>query len=178
MATEHQRLTSAERSNLVAYLDGELDELQAQSIAAKLTRSVSARHEVEMLVATWDLLETLPRPEPSAEFKTRTVSMAIASPAMEERWLEAARGSAQRLSRFLIAAVSALVMIGVGYGASRWLLPDLTARLARDLSIAENLEPYRAVGDLEFVRMLDNSTLLGETELRPQRPRPDNRPRP
>jgi hypothetical protein len=161
MAQEHLRLTSAERSDLVAYLDGELSESQAQVVAAKLTRSVSARHEVEMLTATWDLLDILPRLEPSPEFKTRTLSLAIQTTAPEDQWLELARSATQRLGKILIVFVSTLLMIAIGYVTTRWIWPDPTARLAQDLSIAEHLDEYQAVREIEFVQMLDNSTILG-----------------
>ncbi len=161
MAKEHLRLSSAERSDLVAYLDGELNESQAQSIAAKLTRSVSARHEVEMLTATWELLDVLPRPEPSPEFKSRTLSLAQLSVAPEDRWLDFARLAAQRFGKLLIILAGSLAIVAIGYSTTRWIWPDPTARLARDLSIAEQLDEYQAVRDLEFVQMLDNSTILG-----------------
>jgi hypothetical protein len=35
-----------------------------------------------------------------------------------------------------------VVGLGFGYVATRWLWPDPSARLARDLSLAENLSEY------------------------------------
>ena len=60
---EQLRLTPDERADLVAYVDGELPETHARSIATKLTHSATARREVEMLQKTWELLDYLPRPE-------------------------------------------------------------------------------------------------------------------
>ncbi len=73
MATspEQQRLTPAERSNLVAYLDGELNEAESRAIATKLTKSATARREIEGLEKTWELLELLPRPKASEDFTAR-----------------------------------------------------------------------------------------------------------
>src|SRR4051794_34751846 len=69
-----QRLSQVERGNLVAYLDGELNEPETRAIATKLTQSVSARREAEALEKTWELLEYLPRPKAGPEFTARTLS--------------------------------------------------------------------------------------------------------
>ena len=53
---EHQRLTPFDRENLVAYLDGELDEAVSRSISTKLTASLTARRELETLEKTWEML--------------------------------------------------------------------------------------------------------------------------
>ena len=53
MASETQRLTDAERANLVAYLDGELNEAETRALGTKLTQSVTARREIESLQKTW-----------------------------------------------------------------------------------------------------------------------------
>ena len=60
---ESQRLSPAERDNLVAYLDGELPDGESRRIATKLTSSPTARREVEALERTWQLLDHLPRPQ-------------------------------------------------------------------------------------------------------------------
>jgi hypothetical protein len=39
--------------------------------------------------------------------------------------------------------------------ATRWLWPDPTSRLVRDLSLAEHLDEYRDVGSFEFLHLLD-----------------------
>jgi len=62
MAPDQQRLSPEDRSNLVAYLDGELDDAQARAIATKLTQSVTARREIDALRKTWELLALLRSP--------------------------------------------------------------------------------------------------------------------
>ena len=68
------RLTPDERADLVAYVDGELPESHARTIATKLTKSATARREVEMLQKTWELLDYLPRPQVTEQFSEKTVS--------------------------------------------------------------------------------------------------------
>ena len=67
-----EKLTSQQRENLVAYLDGELDEVETQEIERTLAHSLEARHEVDMLTRTWELLDTLPKSKASEEFSERT----------------------------------------------------------------------------------------------------------
>ena len=68
------RLTSEQRADLVAYLDGELDESPTQEIDRILARSAVARHEVEALSRAWEMLDILPRPKASSTFTERTMS--------------------------------------------------------------------------------------------------------
>src|SRR5579859_2895023 len=68
------RLSSEQRENLTAYLDGELDEATTQDIEQVLAVSEVARHEVDMLSRTWDLLNALPTHKASEEFTHKTMS--------------------------------------------------------------------------------------------------------
>src|SRR3954470_9872953 len=62
---------------LVAYLDGELDPKANEAMATKLSLDSKLRAEADALQRAWDILDVLPRPQPSAAFTTRTVSQAI-----------------------------------------------------------------------------------------------------
>ncbi len=70
------RLTPDQRSNLVAYLDGELPEPAVKEIDQVLSKSPAVRHDVEMLARTWDLLDQLPRLATEEDFTARTLSVA------------------------------------------------------------------------------------------------------
>src|SRR4051812_30678918 len=67
-------LSEQERADLVAYLDGELTGEAARALEAKITLDPQARAEAETLKRTWELLDFLPKPEPSASFTHRTLS--------------------------------------------------------------------------------------------------------
>src|SRR5437868_14946863 len=66
-------LNDQERADLVAYLDGELDADASQALETRLARDPVARAELEQLRRTWELLDYLPQPEPSAAFTHRTL---------------------------------------------------------------------------------------------------------
>ncbi|HEY1192493.1 MAG TPA: hypothetical protein VGE74_33020 [Gemmata sp.] len=60
-------------AELVAYLDGELDEAGARQVEARLARDPAVRARAAELKKSFDLLDYLPRPEPSPNFTTRTL---------------------------------------------------------------------------------------------------------
>jgi hypothetical protein len=60
-------------AELVAYLDGELDEAAARRVEARLARDPAARARAAELKKSFDLLDYLPKPEPSPTFTTRTL---------------------------------------------------------------------------------------------------------
>jgi hypothetical protein len=67
-------LTEQEQADLVAYLDGELKGDAAERLEARISRDAAVRAEADSLKKAWDLLDFLPRPEPSANFTNRTLS--------------------------------------------------------------------------------------------------------
>jgi hypothetical protein len=74
---ERQPLSEQDRADLVAYLDGELKGEAARALQAKLQLHPEARAEAEALARTWDLLDYLPRAEPSPAFTERTLSRLV-----------------------------------------------------------------------------------------------------
>jgi len=155
MVPDQQRLSIEERANLVAYLDGELNDAQSRAIATKLTQSLTARKEVEALQKTWEMLDLLPRPRASEDFTARTLS--VATRQADGRMASAATDLFRKLGLGLAWVLAAVLLSGVGYLITARVWPNPSARLARDLPIAESLEAYRDVGTLEFLEQLDNS---------------------
>jgi hypothetical protein len=154
---DQHRLTPAERGNLVAYLDGELNEAETQAIATKLTKSATARRELESLEKTWELLELLPRPQLSPDFTARTLTGVKQLSIADEEFESKLKQSALRALRMGVWVAASFLALGVGYVITQWVWPNPTARLARDLSIAEHLDEYRDVGDFEFLDALAHS---------------------
>jgi len=60
-------------AELVAYLDGELDLAAARKVEARLARDGAARARAAELKKSFDMLDYLPRPDPSPTFATRTL---------------------------------------------------------------------------------------------------------
>ena len=157
MVPEHQRLSSDERSNLVAYLDGELPGPIAEIIEAKLTQSMTARREVESLRKTWEMLDLLERPQASEDFTARTLAEADSLDGRGDRLASAASQITRKIMVGVGWSAVAVVLGLVGYTITSRLWPNPSARLARDLPIAESLDAYREVGGIEFLRQLDDA---------------------
>jgi hypothetical protein len=152
------RLTDEERANLVAFLDGEVDETLAQSLEEKVTRSVSVRREVEALEKTWGMLDWLPRPEAPADFASQTITR-IHSRALEVEALEGRlRWGVGLVAKVMAWAACILAAVGIGFASVRYAWADPSRDLINNLDCVENLETYRSIPDLKF---LDDLSRLG-----------------
>jgi hypothetical protein len=151
---EQLRLTSDERADLVAYIDGELPDAASRALSTKLTQSATARREVEMLKKTWELLGHLSFPEVDDRFVERTITeirrLELKSPAWESSVRSVSSWAVQGAAYLILGGLA----LGLGYGAVRWLWPDPSARLARDLSLFDHLDEYLEVGSFEFLNEL------------------------
>jgi anti-sigma factor RsiW len=154
---DQQRLTPDERGNLVAYIDGELDEAETRAIATKLAHSPTARREIESLEKTWELLEYLPRPAATEEFTARTLGEVEREQTEGTRLGSAFRETSRRLIRTAAWTVASLLALGLGYAFTQKIWPDPTERLTRDLPIAEHLDEYRDAKSFEFLQELVES---------------------
>src|SRR6186997_1826046 len=109
------RLTTEQRDNLTAYLDGELDEDGTRQIETVLANSTVARNDVEVLAKTYELLDLLPRPKASGEFTEKTVQTAkLAEVRMDPRQSVWYRHGKRIVRRGAWAAIL-LVAACVGY---------------------------------------------------------------
>jgi anti-sigma factor RsiW len=161
------KLTEQERADLVAYLDGELEGGTAQAIEAKLARNPTARAEVEQLRRAWELLDYLPKPEPSASFTHRTLERIgpLATgvqpkrmPIKLPRWAFGV-GWAASVLLAMVGGYLALTLLPKG-GPRNSEQADLD--LVRDLRVIENKRMYELVDNFEFLKDLDQPDLFGE----------------
>jgi len=159
--SQHSPLDDKERADLIAYLDGELEGEAARAVEARISRDPAVRAEAESFKRTWDLLDYLPRPEPSPNFthrtldklSTRATRTALRPQRSGRRWLHGA------------AWAAAVALVGlVGYLAAVAVVPPRPTEhdLERDLRLIENLRFYEDVDVLEFLRELDRPDLFGE----------------
>jgi anti-sigma factor RsiW len=157
------RLSAEQRDNLVAYLDGELEEPQSQELEQVLAESVVARHEVDMLSRTWDLLNVLPGVKASEEFSRKTLSSLRAAEAPsksqlgDELWNKIRKGAVLAGGVALLLGAAAL-----SFQATRHWLPDENEELLNDFDVINNLDDYSEVGDIEFLKILKANRTLAE----------------
>lgn len=141
--------------DLIAYLDGELDNATAEAVEAQLADDPAARSRADEYKRSFDLLDYLPKPEPSATFATRTITRLMptavsgSQPAIPRRkvWPEV-----------LTWAVLAVLAGGMAFAGSRaWraaTTPPPADLPLSDLAVIENLPLYAGVDDVRFVREL------------------------
>jgi anti-sigma factor RsiW len=154
------RLNTEQRSNLVAYLDGELPEPQAKEIDQVLAKSPTVRHDVEMLSRTWDLLEQLPRLAGSTVFAADTLAVAKAAEEpkslIPREWIEKVPKEGLRRGAIIATWVISLAVAAVlGFAITNKLIPDESQDLLQNLPVIEKLDMYSNVGSVEFLRELD-----------------------
>ncbi len=148
------RLNAEQRDNLVAYLDGELEENTTQYIDQVLAKSEVARHEVEALARTWELLDLLPKPNATENFTERTLTTLkvseVRTQITDQPWFAYVRKSAVAVVWVVVLAAAA----SVGYVAtSRWV-PNPHDELLTDLQLMKNLDVYLEADSMSFVNEL------------------------
>jgi anti-sigma factor RsiW len=164
-----QPLSDDERAELIAYLDGEADEKTARAMEARLNREPQVRAEAEALRRTYDLLDYLPKPEPSPNFTNRTMTrVSAAFPAL------ASGKPPVRRWPLGIGWVAAVLVAGVlGYAGAPLFHkspPPVEPRtegdqqLVRDLRVIDNLRPYQDAGDIFFLYELDRPELFADEQ--------------
>ena len=161
---------------LAAYLDGELDSKAAEAIATRLSLDAKMRAEAESLQRTWDILDILPRPEPSAAFASRTVSQVIPAPSTSGRTMvvpgpsgaSAAYGAPPSRTGVWLAAFAIILAAGLGgYFGHQALAPSKSTSIeppVEDYSLMKNMRLYRNIDDIETVKQLDSPELFGGEE--------------
>ena len=162
------RLNAEQREDLVAYLDGELPDEQVQQIDHIIARSEVARHEVEALARTWELLDVLPAGRASEDFTTKTMTNLKV---MEQPFTLADQWWYVHLAR-LGAAGGWLIAMAVcgwlGFQLTRSWIPNPNDALLEDLPVIENLDQYRDAGDVEFLRQLKQAGLFDDAQEKPE----------
>src|SRR6516225_9569823 len=117
-------LSEEERAELVAYLDGELPKPAAQALEAKINTDPRLRSEVDTLRCTWEMLDYLPKPTPSANFTSQTLDRVSAiRPITRTSAVSQAAGNWARWQPWLFGtgwAAAVLLAATIGYGGGRW----------------------------------------------------------
>jgi anti-sigma factor RsiW len=165
-------LSDEERAELVAYLDGELPKPAVRALEAKLTTNPHLRTEAETLRKTWELLDHLPKPEPSPDFASRTLDRVSTIRATPIR-IRAGSVSDRRKLWGVGWAAAVILALAIGYEGGHFLssrtVPgdqgrskDVQPQLVEDFRVIENQRLYAHVDDLDFLRALQDSELFGE----------------
>ncbi len=146
---------------LVAYLDGELDEPSSRRIEELLASDPAVREKLEQLDRAWDMLDELGQASVDHGFTDSTLE--IVAVAAEED-VERHREELPRLRRrrWLVVGGGLLASSLAGFLAVALFWPDPNRQLIRDLPVLENLDQYSQIDDVEFLRVLQREGLFKE----------------
>lgn len=151
---------------LVAYLDGELDPEARRHIEELLASNADVRHRLQEMERTWELLDELDAAPAGSQFTHTTLEMVAvaARQELDESLAEAPR----RRRRYAMAIGGGMLAVAIaGFLAVALLMPDPNRELLQDLPVLENLDEYRQIDDIEFLRLLQKEGLFtkdsGET---------------
>jgi hypothetical protein len=160
------RLNEDDRDNFVAYLDSELPEEETRKIERILTQSEVARHEIDLLAKTWELLDTLPRPKASDDFKEKTMATLtihqMPVPMTEHPWFK------KFVFGCFIAGwlASLVVLAGFGYLIAQKAIPNEHAKLLQHYPVIKNFDTYQEIDNIQFLQQLEKNVSWME---RPQK---------
>jgi hypothetical protein len=144
---------------LVAYLDHELDEESSRRIEQLLATDPKARGTLQQLERAWDALDELHRVEVDEQFTQSTLEMVAVEASGELEALQ--HGTVRRrVQRWLVGTAGLLAAGLAGFFTALWLWPDPKEQLFRDLPVIENLDQYRQIDDIEFLRLLRDEKLF------------------
>jgi anti-sigma factor RsiW len=174
-------LSEKDREDLVAYLDGELDSESTRALEVRLNLDAAARAEAEALRRAWDMLDYLPKPEPSGSFTSQTLEkVGLTCPVTVPT--KTLPFSNWHSWSFRLGWVAATLLAGtVGYAGVSWMAKrhaavpsptansaapspasDYEALLVRDLRLIEHKRLYDFVEDTHFLNLLDDPDLFGD----------------
>jgi anti-sigma factor RsiW len=147
------------QEQLVAYLDHELDDPSCRRIEQLLASDPKVREMLRQLERTWGSLDLLRRAEVDESFTHATLEM-VAVAASEELVQQHREVRRRRGWRWLVGSAGLLTAGIAGFFASPWLWPNPDEQLLRDLPVIENLDQYRQIDDIEFLRLLYHEGLF------------------
>jgi len=152
---------SAIEEQLVAYLDGELDEQSSRRVEELLASDPAVRQKLEQLEQAWDMLGELGLSPVERDFTKTTLAM-VAVAAEEDVERQRAEMPRHRRRRWIVAGSGLLASGLIGFLAVVFFWPNPNHRMLRELPMLENLDQYRQIDDVEFLRTLHREGLFAE----------------
>jgi len=153
--------TTDVESELVAYLDGELDHAGAQRVERRLSEDPEFRRRLQQLQRAWDLLDQLPRVEAPENFATTTIEM-VAIKATAESDDSVGRLRRGQFVRRSLQAIGLVATIVFGYMVVQTRQQAPERQFLRDLPVVENVDLYLSADDIDFVRQLQRENLFDQ----------------
>jgi anti-sigma factor RsiW len=159
-------ISDEEREELTAFLDGEADPAARARVESRLNSEPAVRAEADALKKVWELLDTLPVPEPSPTFTSKTLDRLsairpVTSGSQTMPWVPVAPSA----SRFpwpwvaigLVGLIAGWLIAGYVGPKSPPVLKIDDPLLVKEFRLIENLPLYSAVESIEYLHALDKT---------------------
>jgi len=149
------------QQQLVAYLDGELEDVERQQVERRLADDGEFRGRLKHLQETWDMLDHLTRPDIPNSFTRTTIEVVAAS--TERDNLVATQQIARRRSIGRWGGISACVAAAViGFFVVSQAASRDERILIENLEMVNNIDYYKQIPDVEFLVLLDELDVFGD----------------
>jgi len=132
--------------DLIAYLDGELEDAACRWIEKLLMTDPAIRRRLQELERTWELLEKLDEPVADDRLTRSTLEMVAVEAAREVQETSPLQGR-RFWVRWLLVLGSLLAAAGLGVAVGWFLTDDPDRQLLEDLPLLENRDCYRQIDD-------------------------------
>jgi anti-sigma factor RsiW len=163
MSTDPLKTESSLEEQLVAYLDGEMDAESSRRIEERLVAEPEVREALNRLERTWEMLDELGS-TPVGDSFTRTTLEMVTVAAEEDVQRELAAAPLRRRRRFWLMSAGVVATAVAGFAAACLSVPNPNHQLLQDLPVLENLEEYRQIEDIKFLRMMKDAGLFAKEE--------------
>ena len=154
-------VSDPDQEQLTAYLDGELDADTRAAVEKRLSDDEDFRLRMQRMEDAWALLDALPQTEADLNFTQSTVEMVALAAKEEVNQID----QANRKRQWIVWTAGTLAVVFAAFGGYRIVDRFTSAKndqLVRDLPVIENVELYRHVDNIEFLRQLEAEGLFDE----------------
>lgn len=160
--------------DLVAYLDGELSDVDADVVEKGLVVNSPLRKTAEELDRTWQLLDSLEEVAASQEFTQRTISSMMATTPVDDDEPDESRSKkssiARRLAGSTVWLTAAFLFTAAGLISGKWFSDrnqnSSDAEVLTNLDFLDGYYRYHLIPSAEFLRSLEFPSRPADSDLK------------
>lgn len=155
------------REQVVAYLDGELDDESVSRLEAQLASDAALRRQLVEMEQAWEALDQLGRSEVDETFTQTTMEM-VAVAAEEDLNTRDEDVPRKRRRRWLLGTGTVAASIAAGFLLVVATRENPNQQLLDDLPVLEKIDQYRQIDDVDFLLKLYEADRQQEGGLFPE----------
>lgn len=150
----HSKQPDPLHEDLVAYLDGELSDVESESLELQMREDQQTRTQLQQYDRVWNALDHLSKATVDDNFARTTIEMATVEARQDMAAQTAMLPIRKRNYRLKLAGMAVAATL-LGFALLSFLLPSENRTLYANLPLISQLEAYSEVRDIEFLRKLN-----------------------